>query len=181
MKPAGELIGAGWRIVFVRSGDRIEHRVCLADGDHYEPQIASVEGSADEPWPASPPLQQVHFQPCPDGRQAALLVGMAGRSHWSAAVEVSADGRQAAFEVACRAASPPDWLGSSYRLETERTFDWSPTHVWLGPLELAIEPLEHHSAPTWMLGQQNLQLAVALPEGRWPQTISWRYTLTFRA
>ncbi|HEY5313316.1 MAG TPA: hypothetical protein VIK18_12390 [Pirellulales bacterium] len=180
MKPAGELTGAGWRIVFVRSGDRIAHHVELADGDQREPLLVSIEGSPDEPSPASPPLQQVHFQPLPGGGQAALLVGMAGRSHWSAAVEVPADGRQAAFEIACRAVAPPAWLGSSYRLESKLTVEYSPTSVWLGPLELAIEPLGQAAAPTWTLGQQVLQLAVSPPAGRWPQTIIWRYALRCR-
>jgi len=51
-----------------------------------------------------------------DGRQHALLVGMASGSHWSASVEADEAGEQVFFDVACRISDGPQWLGSCYVL-----------------------------------------------------------------
>ena len=78
--------------------------------------LASVEGTAAEPWPASPPFQQAHLESRPGGRQVVLLVGMAGSSHWSASVEIDPASDAALFDVACRMHGRADWLGSRYRV-----------------------------------------------------------------
>jgi hypothetical protein len=175
--------------VFFRAQDRIAHRVEVAAGGGYEPLLESAEGSPEEPWPASPALQQVHFQPTPDGRQAALLVGMAGRSHWSASVEVSGDGAAAVIEVACRAKSRPDWLGSTYRLLAQRTGQASldqllpeaeAAAVLVGPLALISKPVIPAAPQQWTLNRELLQLTPPPPSGTWPQTIAWRYVLQER-
>ena len=107
------------QIEFFRQGDRYAHRISLAGDDRPVELLVSVEGGghvdgpnpnrpdcdyADDAWPASPPFQELRIEPRSDGRQVALLVGMAGRSHWSASVEADPQLGRFTFDVACRAA-----------------------------------------------------------------------------
>jgi hypothetical protein len=108
------LEGGGLRIVFHRRGDRYGHTIeAIADG-RVRAVLKSIEGDAAEPWPASPPFQQLHFEERPGGKRVALLVGMAGTSHWSASVEFDPLEGVAVFDVACRMRAKPEWLGSQY-------------------------------------------------------------------
>jgi hypothetical protein len=63
-------------------------------------------------------LQNAQVDTLPDGRRVALLVGMAGRSHWSLAAELttSAATERLTLDVACRFSARPERLGSRYRL-----------------------------------------------------------------
>lgn len=99
-------------IAFVRRADRYAHQVQV-DGSAW---LESIEGTEADRWPASPPLQELASHPQPAGGDALLLVGMAGRSHWSLSVTVVAEPDRLRFDVACRASEPPVWLGSTYRL-----------------------------------------------------------------
>ncbi len=76
--------------------------------------LTSIEGDASEAWPASPPLQSISVEEVASGRNAALLVGMAGRSHWSASVEAIPGQAALVFDVACRIGTLPAKLGSRY-------------------------------------------------------------------
>lgn len=113
--PVGRL-----QLVFQWQGDRYGHRLDLAPGDARATGAApafleSVEGRPDDAWPASPPLQECHVEPRADGRTVALLVGRAGKSHWSLSVLCDPATSGLLFEVACRLAGEPKWLGSRYR------------------------------------------------------------------
>jgi hypothetical protein len=100
---ADERLEAGrLQVQFARRGDRYAHEICLRRGGAWVAVLSSVEGTPDDAWPHSPPLQSLHVERRADGRQVALLVGMAGKGHWSASVELDAAGEQARFEVACR-------------------------------------------------------------------------------
>ena len=78
--------------------------------------LTSIEGDASEAWPASPPLQSISVEEVASGRNAALLVGMAGRSHWSASVEAIPGQAALVFDVACRIGTLPAKLGSRYTI-----------------------------------------------------------------
>ena len=80
------------------------------------PVSESIEGTPVDDWPPSPALQSLSFHMLPDGRQAALLVGMAGSSHWSASIEPCADEPRLRFDIACRHSRRPERLGSQYQL-----------------------------------------------------------------
>jgi hypothetical protein len=101
------------RVEFRWRGDRFQHTISL-DG---VPAAASIEGHSDDPWPPSPPIQQLVPQQI-DGRDVLLGVGAAGRSHWSVSIEPAQTPRSGSlvFEWACRTPEPDGWLGSSYRL-----------------------------------------------------------------
>jgi len=106
----------GLRVRFAFQGDRFAHFVEVAQGGEWITLLASMEGSPLEDWPPGPPLQSIHLESRPPERQLALLVGMAGKSHWSASVELDPAG-WVSFDVACRLRSAePVRLGSAYRL-----------------------------------------------------------------
>jgi hypothetical protein len=87
----------------------------VANGATWRAVLESLEGTPDEAWPSSPPFQSATYEQKPEG-PVILLVGMAGKSHWSASVELEGSDGQIRFDVACRAMHPPkEALGSRYR------------------------------------------------------------------
>src|SRR4051794_16817168 len=108
--------GRRLRLEFVWRNDRYQQIVSAIDPQgHFQVLLESIEGSATDDWPPSPPLQTLTLEQLPDGRRVALLLGMAGRSHWSASVEPLAGEAKIAVDVACRHATQVVWLGSRYR------------------------------------------------------------------
>lgn len=109
--------GARLLVQFIERGDRLGHLISLATTDGEKVRLLeSVEGAADEDWPPSPPLQNVSFETLSDSRRVALLVGMAGGSHWSASVEPVPERRGLLFDVACRHRASAAWRGSVYQV-----------------------------------------------------------------
>ena len=113
--PEAITLAAGTTLVmFIRSGDRWEHEVRLADGRVWR----SVEGPADEAgdprWPASPPV--VELSAVRTAAEPVLLgVGNAGRSHFSLSVSVCRTEPDTLLcDLACRVQEPAIWLGSTY-------------------------------------------------------------------
>jgi hypothetical protein len=96
------LEGGGLSVRFVFRDDRYAHEVWFDNGSAWVCVLQSVEGSASDDWPASPPWQSLHLDGHPDGRQIALLVGMAGKNHWSASIELDPAKSQVHFDIACR-------------------------------------------------------------------------------
>ena len=79
--------------------------------------LASVEGTAEHRWPASPPLQSLAFEN--RGEQTvALAVGMAGGAHWSASIETLPEPLALRFDYACRLNEEADFLGTTFKLMT---------------------------------------------------------------
>ncbi len=125
------LSAARLRLRFVRRGDRYAHEVCWADaGGSERVLLATVEGDDATPWPASPPLQDLHLEQRPVGITVALAVGMAGRSHWSLSAEALPEG-ELRFDAACRANDSPGPIGSCYRLGEGVTARAAEGAVWL--------------------------------------------------
>ncbi|MCE9606601.1 MAG: hypothetical protein K8U03_17060 [Planctomycetia bacterium] len=116
-KPTAVLETSGLRVVFLRRNDRYAHRIEVWDSRENGWSIAleSREGSDEEPWPPSPPFQQLHVEKRAAG-DVVLLVGMAGRSHWSAAVEVCEVRKVLKFDVAVRIQAVPEQLGTAYAI-----------------------------------------------------------------
>ncbi len=114
--------GGRLRLRFVRRDDRVHQTVEWFDAvaGEFVPLLESREGESSDVWPASPPLQQFLIESRGAAGQVALLVGMAGRSHWSLSVEPLADRVGFRFDAACRLGGPPDWLGNTWRLAPER-------------------------------------------------------------
>jgi len=114
-----EAMGSGGlrlRVEFVWRHDRYAHVISIVEANGaVQPLLESIEGTPAEDWPASPPLQSLSVETLTDGRRVALLVGMAGGSHWSASIEAVLDKPELVFDLACRHSVPPTWLGSRYR------------------------------------------------------------------
>jgi hypothetical protein len=101
-------------VEFLHCGDRYAHRLLVCTRGTWHCLAESVEGSAHDIWPPSAALQSAHIEHRSAG-PVALLVGMAGRSHYSAAVAAQHHHRLD-FDLACRVAAVPSRLGSTYRL-----------------------------------------------------------------
>ena len=101
--------------------DRYRHFWTFSDSDA---EIQSIESGSNEPWPLSPPLQQIHSQSFGDGREVIFGVGMAGRGHWSASFTLVPELKCWIVELACRSGSTADRLRNSY--EISRSAEASP-------------------------------------------------------
>lgn len=185
-----ETIDVGrWRLEFLWLGDRFAHtlarRAPAGLDDEPRPLWASVEGAPDLAWPPSPALQYLHRESRPGGVEVALLVGQAGKSHWSLSIALDPDPDSVTWEVACRVHDEPTWLGSSYRSTSSdpqrplrSRWEWTWTAGVSEVLELS---------NTGFASPAALELVDA-PEPRWclrpagtagpvPRTICWGYRL----
>lgn len=164
--------GACWELSFHWQEDRWGHSLSLVTSDSRRVvMLASNEGTAQQAWPPSPPLQALHFQTLPDGRQVALLVGMAGRSHWSASVEPTCPKPGLRFDFACRHPAQPGWIGSTCHL-AQAAFK----HLDIAPLPGTQLQIAHDPGAGWA-GQLRAWPA-ELPEQA--GTRRWGYELTAR-
>jgi len=158
-------------IELTRIKDRFGHRLGVAQDGEVTWFLESVEGTEEEDWPSSPPLQELSCERQGTGRDVALLVGMAGKSHWSVSVEADVASQRLRFDVACRTHVRPVWLGSSYRLlgpvraESSRAICAERVELALGEVsEAKLEVLK-----------DQVRVAVAGDGERWPQTFRWSY------
>lgn len=180
------LAAGRWRIDFARGGDRLAHAIswCPLDG---EPLlfVSSREGAGDENWPSSPPLQELHVERRSDDLTVALLVGMAGSSHWSLVVEAHARAERLVFEAACRVHTAPERLGSTYELGAACTCiaveDASALRIAASSEAWRIESESVGDLPQaeLLLDAQGrcLTLSPALARPKHAHTIRWRYWL----
>jgi len=140
-------------------------------------------------WPLSPPLQEVHLEERPGGEKLSLMVGRAGRSHWSVSCELQSESGNLAFDVACRIKEPAPWLGSSYQLSPGLVYEGDQRS---GELRFHGAPLcvfettdQEHLAWDSKLGILTIRPesrpddAYSDPSGTFPRTIRWRYRLKF--
>jgi len=170
------VLSAGDRLQlrFTRRGDRWEHAVEFRVAGQLVRQWHSDEGTADDGWPPSPPFQSLEMHTQPDGRKFALLVGMAGASHWSASVETDPVKQRIVFDVACRITFDPLWLGSSYLLSDAVAKDG---------FRCAIEAVAHGdmpdgSRPTVEIARPRIVVHVNDLSGSLPRTVRWKYAIS---
>lgn len=77
-------------LTFDKVGDRWSHQWHCNVDDVSQTILSSVEGTADQNWPPSAPLQEVSHHTLESG-DAILCVGMAGKCHWSASYSIESD------------------------------------------------------------------------------------------
>lgn len=179
-----ELSIAGWRLSFTRRADRFAHQIAVAEGAGWRRLLASHEGEGAEPWPPSPPLQELHIEPRGDQHTVALLVGRAGPGHWSLSLEL--DGRRAhacrlIYDVACRVGAAPGWLGTCYRLADEvscRVEGPDCRLLWPGGAA-TLRRLGPPGGPAlnWRAENGVIFLDAPAPGPSWPATERWGYEL----
>ncbi|MBU6175528.1 MAG: hypothetical protein KGQ60_17100 [Planctomycetes bacterium] len=99
------------------------------------PVLHSIEGTAQEPWPASPPWQQIVEERIGSDQQSVLLgVGLSGSGHWSIAVEPLSSRPGLHLDVACKSHKTPTFLGTTFRIEP----NWTLLQSLNTPTELRI-------------------------------------------
>jgi hypothetical protein len=180
-------------VVLEQAADRVGHRIEVllpgaADTPSVLAELRSLEGTSHELWPPSPPLQSCSLQEIQPAQTAAFLVGMAGKSHWSASIETIPGQAEVVFDVACRVSQIPDWLGSTYSPSVVRVKDQhsmqvqSPVAILrIGGhfLSVRIEPMGNEAPPAMNLTSDGgLQIAccIGAPVLR-PTTFRWRYSV----
>lgn len=119
-EPVGRVFSSGngdqvLEAIFYQIGDRFTHQVILRSGNQSKTLLTALEGAPDETWPPSPPLQQLSIETRGES-QVALLVGMAGKSHFSASVESFPGQCRLEFDVAARVHTTPKQIGSAYQM-----------------------------------------------------------------
>ena len=177
----------GLQLLF--SGDRYAHRICLRQAGGWIDILSSVEGTADDAWPPSPPFQALDLECTDDGRQLALLVGMACRSHWSASIELDSRHDLLRFEIACRTGERLcKLLTSRYRAAAEVLC----TRVKKGKMlacmpslrrwQLYVETCMEHSPADLKTDASGFAVvAKHLDLGNERRTIRWAYTIGIQA
>ena len=130
---------------FAQASDRWHHRLIIVANDEATEFMSSAEGTPEEEWPPSPPLQEATLHELPEGN-AILCVGMAGKSHWSAAysIEPSVKGQHVRADLAClqKEESPSAKLGCCYNVNPDWTVKKVDNRVELAwrSLRVVLEP-----------------------------------------
>jgi hypothetical protein len=181
---SAQLAGGDYRLVFRRAGDRWSHALEVALDGGFQPLVSTWEVADLADWPLSPPLQQLHIEDRGSAGQVALLVGMAGRSHWSVSIELDRPRRRALFDFACRAQQRPAWLGNSYVVARQGENPLPPVRLsgerlQLANWELRFCPID--GAP-WQLALASAapQLSLTVDtsaQAAWPATLRWRFAM----
>ncbi|GAA4439646.1 hypothetical protein [Bremerella cremea] len=178
--------GVGLFVHFVKQKDRFGHVLALVQGEECTPLFASIEGTDEEDWPESPPYQEVHMEDRGDS-SVALLVGKAGHSHWSAAVEPTSKPGGLQYAVACRMQDYPRCMCSRYgsvmptpvEPKLERDGPW----VWnVNGVEVCVEVIAQEQFPTPELpaSSTGFEVNASLDHEPFPKTIQWRYQIWVR-
>lgn len=105
----------GVRIEFHWTGDRFSHTLLDLQGEIAKPLLESIEGSAEERFPPSPPFLEIHRQD-----EALFLSGATDAGYWSMSVEIANSQELPAtnfllFDVACRLRRECKSLQSMYK------------------------------------------------------------------
>jgi hypothetical protein len=171
--------GVGLRTTFVWRDDRYSHVVTLIEPEGEHTVLESVEGKPDDPWPSSPALQQLSVQGTGEQR-VALLVGMAGKSHWSMSVEVSQPQRGIVFDVACRLNESTESLGSSYLGHGYTVLDQSSAFGRFGASGsvIVLDPSVASAAQSLSTTADQIRIDCLTGQFTMPHTTRWKYAVT---
>ena len=177
VNPSVTLEAGGLRVEFIRQADRYRHEIVASAGERVRPWLASLEGTADEAWPASPPWQEVHLERREEHMQVALLVGRAGRSHWSMSVEADRLKVTLTFDIACRCSAPNGWLGSSYKLAESDTSVIDLHGSLLRYSAFQVQVVQGDAQLSEAGDERLLRIAAHADVAPGPQTVRWKYCL----
>ncbi len=177
--------GRGLRVTFLWHRDRFAHTIAACDGQRLVPLLASIEGADRDDWPPSPALQQLSIEDRGGGKCVALLVGMAGTSHWSVSAETMPDSRRVVFDVACRIRQTPQQLGSGYRTIVAPPSLLESASMMLEVSDercrLQCEPAGNHAVATLASRSDGVAVVPARGQATLPTTVRWKYSFTLLA
>jgi hypothetical protein len=159
------------RAAFDYRVDRWGHRIEVRREDQWVAAFSSIEGSAADDWPPSPTFQHIHLQSFSISGPTALLVGKAGESHWSAAIEADREAGVLRFDIACRLAGERSVLGSAYLFadEPEGAVPCRP--------RLEISAINDECRRDLELGTDQLSIRVVTDSTVAPRTVRWKYVV----
>lgn len=168
------------RVEFSRCADRYGHQVVLSAGPEQTALLSSIEGDSGTDWPPSPPFQELSVEQHGE-KTVALLVGMSGKSHWSASVETARHRTAIVFDVALLVRQTPQILLSTYRLDVPAELQ-SDQEVILrtSAAEVRIAVLASGDQPPPRLAIEPNQLMLYANfnnQQQWPTTVRWRYQI----
>jgi hypothetical protein len=150
------------RLHFEKQGDRYAQIIEVSDAQGWSPIAQSVEGSADQAWPASPPWQEIITEQRGTDQQIIFTVGKAGTAHWSGSFSTLPAGG-IRCEIACRTGRVPHFVGTTYR----------------SLLKDLPEQLQIRTAPETKLVREPREFTlkpVSVPL-LFPATLVWNYTI----
>jgi len=186
----GSRDGRRLRIDFERKIDRYQQALWLIAGEREVCVVTTVEGTGQQAWPPSPPLQQLHEHQTPAGNLAVLGVGMAGTSHWSLAMEAGADQPSLCCDVACCVKEVPDDLAVTWELgenvavntDSELLVELSTP---LGRVRISVGEEDEFAAAIYVVKRLEhpdgqICLSPMKTIGARPKTIRWRYRIECR-
>ncbi len=142
--------------------------------------LTSEEGDDRDQWPLSPPLQQSSMETAAHGRNIALLVGMAGKSHWSVSVECDPATSSLVFDVACRVGRQPRWLGTTYRANSPIAIDsQDANHAMICNRTAMFSVDSVDAAPGAAVKREGDCISVVAPllDASPPFTVRWKYRI----
>lgn len=156
-------------VAFHQERDRWSHEIATVTRDGVRPVLVSIEGSPNDNWPDSPPLQELHLEN-QGGRNVALMVGRAGSTHWSLSVEPCLGTESILFDFAARFQETPRWMGSTYWHITEPSRSGRSIDEWI-----ECRPIQGN--PTCQVGWQDhaMRVAVDIKSIQLPGTVRWCY------
>jgi hypothetical protein len=104
------------KVEFEKVRDRFSHKLLIECNGEWSVVLESIEGTDEDKWPPSPPLQQIVAEPIgKDGSLVLLGVGLSGTGHWSISVDENEAGGML-MDIACRVSGDHGFLGSTWRL-----------------------------------------------------------------
>lgn len=165
--------GIRLQIEFLRLRDRYAHIISASVDGTNIPLLESIEGAPTDSSPPSPPFQNLSIEPIAADRRAALLVGMAGKGHWSASIEASQDASAFIFDIACRENSTSQSFSSTYRILGGAEHSILDRACILKWPQLALTLTTEHNSLIRATGAEPLILPVA--SSRDQKTRRWKY------
>lgn len=128
---------SAFRLRFERVVDRWRHKIESVGDVAWS--LTSVEGSPDEPCPESPAYQDLWLEDRGGARCEIQLMGQAGGTIYSAAIEVDESQSRVTFDVCARRKRPGVNVAAQahYRIQSER--DEEPGLSWLKSRRLIVD------------------------------------------
>ena len=169
-----------WLVEWWPQADRHAYGISRLHRGEWRSLFSSLEGKPDEPWPVSPPMQQLVQDPG-QGSATLLGVGMAGSSHWSLSISLASQRKPTLLiETAIRVRQKPDgWIGSHFSLsEGVSAFsqDGGVSLQVAGEQLGFMEPLEG-ARIEWVPGMASLSVSPPVLGEPFPCTGIWNFRL----